>query len=268
VLLIVVTLGCSAPRHVSEREGSQDDRIHFDFDSAAAKSPTSQQTFRPEGTLHVAASVVSRGGGQVSSVDSRTGQGSAVRFPGFDDSLQAVSAALEIEEQGSGGPLSPARNDFAWGADFRVDPVSSSERSGSTDNGDNLVQRGLFGGTQYKLDVDGGHPACRVRGSTGSAGAVQVRLAAQVDSTHWYHVGCARSGSTLQLTVLQYGRAGDVIRRWSRKARSATSFGTVSWDDTRAPLTIGGKLTSDGQFVTPSSDQFNGVVDNVFYEVH
>jgi hypothetical protein len=209
--------------------------------------------------------VVSAGGGQVVGADARTGQGSAVRFPAFGDSVKSTRATIEVENQDSGDPLSPARNDFAWGADFRIDPVSSTERSGSADNGDNLVQRGLYGGTQYKLEVDGRHPTCRLSGSTGAA---LVQLTARVDSEHWYHAGCARSGSTLTLTVLEYGGADGVIRRWSQQARSATSFGTVSWDDTGTPFTIGGKLTSDGQLVTPSSDQFNGVVDNVFYAVH
>jgi hypothetical protein len=68
-----------------------------------------------------------------------------------------------VENEGATDVLEARLGDFRFGAAFRLDAVSQGSRA---DNGDNLVQRGLSGDpAQYKLQLDGRVPACRVQGA-------------------------------------------------------------------------------------------------------
>jgi len=237
--------------------------VAFSFSAPSGGTGAKQTQFPSDGTASVTTSVVSANGGQVTSVDSRAGAGSAVKLPAFDPSAGGPRAVISVVNAAGSDQMAPGSRSFSWGADFVLSADSATHASGSEDDGDNLVQRGLYGHTQMKLDADGRRPGCRLRGSTGSAGAVRVVAPMTVDAGHWYRATCSRSGSTLSITVSQFDSSGAVARTWSRSATSGAGFGSITWDRVRTPLTIGGKLTSRGHLTSGSSDQFNGRVDNV-----
>jgi hypothetical protein len=152
-------------------------------------------------------------------------------------------------------PLSPGDADFELGADFALDATNQGV---SADNGNNLVQRGFFNQVaQYKLQVDGGHVSCRVRGAAGAA-TVKSRLA--VTAGRWYSASCARVGSTVTLRV----QTKDGSTSATTSVSQAT--GSVQMASATVPLTIGGKVTASGHLVVDNSDQFNGRVDNVYFD--
>jgi hypothetical protein len=238
--------------------------VDYDFDSAAvtAASTGGGGGLTSTGSAAVDTSVVSANGGAVQLVGSRATQGGAVRFPGFDASDAGQRAVIKIVNTSGTDALAPGKRDFTWSADFRLDADSASHVTGSRDNGDNLFQRGLYKDTQFKLDVDNRRPSCRLRGSTGGPGAVRVIAPVSVSDSVWYHAVCSRVGNRLTVSVSAFDPAGDVTQSWTKSATSTVGFGTVSWARIGTPLTIGGKLSPAGKLVTPSSDQFNGDVDN------
>ncbi len=241
--------------------------VAFDFSTPSDALGAKQTRFGNDGTASVTTSVVSAGAGQVTSVASRDGAGTAVRLPAFDPSAGGPRAVISVVNASGTDQMAPGSRSFSWGADFVLAADSATHSSGSHDDGDNLVQRGLYGHTQMKLDADGRRPGCRLRGSTGPAGAVRVVAPMTVDAGHWYRATCSRSGATLSITVSQFDASGAVARTWSRSATSDAGFGSITWGQTRTPLTIGGKLTSRGHLTSGSSDQFNGRVDNVVLRI-
>ncbi len=175
-------------------------------------------------------------------------------FPAFSTSSAEPRAIVRVTpESGSSDVLAPGWRDFEFGADFRKDSISSGT---TVDNGDNLIQRGLWRDTaQYKIEVDNARPACRIKGS---AGAVVVRASISVSSSLWYQVRCARVGDTVRLTVVEYRTDGTT--RTLRYERSG-ALGNLVWPNAKTPLSVGGKLSADGA-IKYSSDQFNGLVSN------
>ena len=148
--------------------------------------------------------------------------------------------------------VSPAP-DLVFGADVQLDEGSGA---GAQDNGDNVVQRGLFADqNQLKLQVDKHVPSCTVR---------TPRLRAFVKLTHamddgWYRLSCRYDGVTLDLAATPLGGSGggpDVVS--APAAAGALSFASSTG------LSVGGKVTADGALVKTQPDQFNGVLDNVF----
>jgi hypothetical protein len=78
---------------------------------------------------------------------------------------------------GVGRPAQPGSRDFEFGAGFSLDTKSTGDHA---DNGDNLIQRGLFGDkAQYKIQVDKGKVSCRIKGS----GGAQVSIGGKVSAT-------------------------------------------------------------------------------------
>jgi len=168
----------------------------------------------------------------------------AARLPGFGQGQLVLQVDDRVVPEPGSGRLT-------FGADLRLDEVSSGSDG---DNGDNVIQRGLYGDpAQYKLQVDRRRPSCVVRGESG-----EVVVKADLElGRGWYRVGCRRAGDGVTLTVadIESERVGPP-RRW--KARGAT--GRLS---PRGPLAIGGKLTAGGALVGSDTDQFNGALDNV-----
>ena len=236
--------------------------LYFAFEPPAAASSTAEPFLGNDGDGAVDTSVVRSSGGTLTSASSRPGQGHAVRFPSFDPSQYGARALVKIVNRTTRDVLAPGRSDFAWSAAFKVDAQSAEHAGASHDNGDNLLQRGLYHGTQFKLDVDDHRPGCRLRGSTGYRGAVRVVSPVTVSANRWYRATCTRSGSKLTITLAVFAADGSATRRWSRSATSKVGFGTLTWGDIHTPVTIGGKLTSSSTLTSMSSDQFNGVVDN------
>jgi len=235
--------------------------LYYPFEPPAAASSTTQPFLGNDGDGAVDTSVVESSGGTLTSVSSRPGQGQAVRFPAFDPSEYGARAVVRIVNRTSTDVLAPGRRNFAWSAAFKIDAESAEHSRTSHDNGDNLLQRGLYYGPQFKLDVDDHRPGCRLRGSTGGSGAVRVVSAVTVSANRWYRATCTRSGNRLTIKLTLFAADGSVTRSWRRSATSKVGFGKLSWRNIDTPVTIGGKLTPSSTTST-SSDQFNGVVDN------
>lgn len=213
------------------------------------------------GRAAVETSVVTAYGGGLASVGSRATQGSAVQFPAFNPAGSGARAVIKVVNTTGADQLAPGTQDFSWSADFRLDADTESSAKGSHDNGNNLLQRGLFGDTQFKLDVDDRRPSCRLRGSTGDTGAVRVRAPMTVTADQWYNATCTRAGNTLTVAVRSFDATGNVTQQWSSSATSSAGFGSVTWAKVDTPLSIGGKLSATGK-LPGYGDQFNGAVDN------
>jgi hypothetical protein len=114
--------------------------------------------------------VAARHGGTLGEGAGRDGAGSnrAVRFPAHSAATDAPRAVVRVVPEGPDA-LDPGTGRFESGADVVLDATSESGAVGSTDNGDNLVQRGLFDDlSQYKVQLDARRPSCRVKGSAGT----------------------------------------------------------------------------------------------------
>lgn len=195
---------------------------------------------------------VSAVGASVTSVRRKPGR--ALRFPGLSDTPTA--AVVTVRPTGATDPLAPGSRDFVVGATFRLD---RSSQGSAHDNGNNLIQRGIFGGPQYKVQVDGRRPSCRV---AGSQGAVTVTASVRASPRYWYQLRCHRLGDRVTLELVTLRGGSSPRRRWSRSG----AIGSVDHDAGTA-LTIGGKVRPDGSVDADDSDQLNGRVDNAVFRL-
>lgn len=206
---------------------------------------------RNSGSAPVTVEEVTANGGQVNAVSDPSG-GRAIRLPGHESTGYAPRAVLTVTQQDNA--LSPGTASFRFGADFTLDAESQGSAS---DNGNNLLQRGLWDAPmQYKVQVDGGRPSCRVKGSRGAVDVVSPR---RVEPGTWYRVMCGRSATTVTLTVVRL--ADDATWTYSDSGPIGSLRAPAA-----QPLSIGGKVDASGRIVA-ASDQFNGRVDNAFYAV-
>ncbi|WP_153395739.1 laminin G domain-containing protein [Ornithinicoccus halotolerans] len=206
---------------------------------------------RQMGTAAIRTDVVTANGGRLRVGISRTGE-KAMDFPAFSWARQGPRAVVRVRSTGSGDPLAPRRASFTFGADFRKDGRSSGS---STDDGDNLIQRGLYGQRgQYKIQVDNARLSCRIKGT---AGAVLVKSPVSVRDDRWYRVRCSRTDSRVELVVVEHRPNGSKVH--TRTTRHGP-IGSVAWHDSNTPLSVGGKLTRRGALTWGSVDQFNGIV--------
>lgn len=204
------------------------------------------------GSLDVTTEMLTANGGTLSPAPGASG-GTSGRFPAWDGSAPAQRAVIKVTSRDQTDPLSPRTDDFELGADFRLDTKSEG---GSLDNGNNLVQLGLYGDpAQYKLQVDHGHVSCRVKGSTAQ---VLVTSTLAVAPLQWYSAKCSRSARVVTLTVHDIG--SDVTDTRSASA----AVGSVVMGP-GAPMSVGGKVSSRGKVVTGAADQLNGLLDDVYY---
>jgi hypothetical protein len=196
------------------------------------------------------------GGGQAVQVQSGNGT-SALRFPPHSAETQAPRLVLVISPAGATDLLNPQGNDFSFGADLRLNDVSSGK---GEDNGDNVLQRGLFSdATQYKLQVDKRVPSCTVK--SGAARLI-VKFDQGLDEG-WFRVRCDYEAGSLTLSVSKI--LTDRVEDLGDKTESM-SIGSLGFSAS-TPATIGGKIGSNGELVLSESDQFNGELDNVFVDV-
>lgn len=207
------------------------------------------------GSTAVTVDVARLSGGTVKAGPRRNGS-RAFDFPSFTRNSTVPRAVVRARPSGTGDPLAPRWRNFEFGADFRKDARSSGW---SLDNGDNLIQRGLWNDTaQYKLEVDNGRPGCRIKGSHGAVG---VRAPITVRSDRWYNARCARTGSEVKITVTEFGSDGPVR---TVTARRNGAIGKLAWARTQTPLAVGGKLAANGAVNRSATDQFNGLVNDPF----
>jgi hypothetical protein len=180
------------------------------------------------------------------------GKGEAARFPAYTGDGKPAASILVVRPT-SRDDLSPRAHDFSFGASFKLDQQSEGT---ADDNGNNLVQRGAFDGpAQFKAQVDAGIPSCRVLADDGE---LMVQAPKPIEPDHWYTMTCQRSKDALSLT-LRAEDGGPGAGTWEKEGTTGRlSFGDV-------PLTVGGKTDENGEPVR-SADQFNGVVDDVFFQ--
>ena len=239
--------------------------LDFDFDDLGAleeatglgsgRVPLRNDTAQP-----VTVRISTVGGGQLRAVPGRDG-GYAARFPAYNpaDPRRAVLTVSTATED----PFNPGIADFSFGADFQVDDATEQEsataekKPASGDNGNNLLQRGLFSDTsQYKLQVDHGRVSCRIAGTEGE---VVVQAPRRIEPDTWYRVSCSRVGErvTVQLDDFESDLEGtsEVGRTGSVHLASTT------------PVVMGGKADANGEAIASDSDQFNGAIDNVFLTI-
>ena len=180
--------------------------------------------------------------------------GSALVLPSYTGQRSGPFAAVRVVADGNDW-LSPGESGFSFGADVMLNPRSMGTE---VDNGDNVVQRGLFeDSAQYKIQVDKRHPSCVVRGSAGAL----VAKSKTVLGDGWYRVRCDRTGpDAITLTVTDLGAGGE-----PRVTSAEGPIGDVEMAGD-APLSVGAKVSANGDLTVSSTDQFNGEIDNVYYD--
>lgn len=204
------------------------------------------------GTGDPEASLLTENGGVVrAATDPDTGP--ALRYPAYVASEEAPTAIFSVTSADPGW-LQPGRESFSFGVDVALDTRSSGTHH---DNGDNLVQRGLFvDPTQFKLQADHHHPSCLVRGDEGMVLVVSPET---LEPDRWYRLICAREGDEVSVTVarLENGKPVD-----PRTTTDSGEIGSVTFPvDT--PVSIGGKLGPD-HLPAAATDQLNGTLARVF----
>jgi hypothetical protein len=198
----------------------------------------------------------------------RSGDRGVGAFPGYSTSGGDFAAvAITPSTTGYGDQLAPGTGDLTFGADV-VFPSLPADAT-TTDNGNNVIQRGLAGGDQYKIQVDSTgdkvfRAGCDVQdqGRTATSVINPVPLAAG----HWYRLRCSRTraGDTDQLVL------GVTDLTTGSAASSAAAKGVVlsnldypsATPQKPIPASIGAKVYNTGAISTAAADQFNGQIDN------
>ncbi|MFT4081940.1 MAG: hypothetical protein QM638_05095 [Nocardioides sp.] len=177
-------------------------------------------------------------------------------FPQYMGTGAYPRAVIMVRNAGDDDALNPGERAFTWGADFKVAAKSAGR---TEDNGDNLIQRGLYSqSSEYKAELDLDRPACVVHGDEG---LVTIRGDA-VEPGTWYHMECHRDG--YELTVTSWPLDQPALKS-SRSDYGPTGDVTPAHAD--VPLTIGGKITSNDTIYRSSTDQFNGDVASPFLRI-
>jgi hypothetical protein len=180
---------------------------------------------------------------------------SALDMPDFTTDPVYPRAALIVRNSSSAQDhLSPGDEDFWWGVDFQLDAESTAQTG--PDNGDNLLQRGLWGQTaEFKAEADLRRASCVVHGAEGTL-LVRARMDAQPGK--WYRMRCYRGSDGLTVTVREFGDAG-----WGplTSAHIGGPVGAVTFPASM-PVSIGGKIDPEGELIKSATDQFNGWIAN------
>jgi hypothetical protein len=200
--------------------------------------------------------VVRAHGGQLRATPGYDGM-PALRFPAHEPMRDAPNAMLALRSQDPDW-LQPRGDQLVFGADLALDAVSDGT---DRDNGDNVMQRGLFGApAQFKLQVDHRRPSCLVRGD---AGMVLTTSSVTLDARSWYRITCRRTDDEVEVTVsrLDDGSAVD-----TEVDRDRGEIGSVTFP-AQTFLSIGGKLGPDGGPVEDATDQFDGSLTRIHVSI-
>lgn len=164
---------------------------------------------------------------------------------------------LVMRPVSSADPLNPGSRSFDFGADIKLESRSGDNAG---DNGDNVLQRGLYGDySQFKLQVDKRVPSCTVK-----SGPTRLFVKSKVKlGNGWHRVGCSYRSGKLSLSVA--GITGTTVAA----AKVTTVAGTVKplSFGLKTPVSVGGKFGANGKIVISNPDQFNGVLDNIYLDV-
>jgi hypothetical protein len=183
----------------------------------------------------------------------------ALDMPDFTTASRYPRAALVVRNATDTDHLSPGSHDFMWGADFQLDEVSTAHPG--PDNGDNLLQRGLWGqAAEYKAEVDLRRASCAVHGAEGT---LLVRARMNTEPGKWYRMRCFRAADSLTVSVSELGVDG-----WGPEveARVNGPVGSVDYPASM-PVSIGGKIAPNGKLIQSATDQFNGWIANPVIQI-
>ncbi|HEX3931516.1 MAG TPA: hypothetical protein VHW64_12490 [Nocardioides sp.] len=197
-------------------------------------------------------------GGRATSTTGPDGTG-AWDMPEFTTQSRYPRAALVVRNAPGHDGLDPGTRDFSWGGDFQLDAVSTG--STGPDNGDNLIQRGLWGeSAEFKAEADLRRASCAVHGTDGT---LLVRAQMQALPGKWYRMRCYREGDSLTVSVRELGPVG-----WGPTTSEKVSgpVGAVTFPPDM-PISIGGKIAENGELIRSATDQFNGWITNLVVEV-
>lgn len=217
-------------------------------------------TFANTGSAAVTVDVATRNAGTLVEGPGQGGSPRSVRFPDHDPATTSPRAVIRVVGNDPGGdPLNPGTGTFSFGADVRIDALNAAP--GTQDDGNNVIQRGLFGSSQYKIQVDGARASCRIGGADG---AVLVHNDVTIEPDVWYRLLCTREGDEVTIAVTSWNAAGEATTV-SKTAVGAT--GDLTPAVPTVPLSVGGKLNDNGT-VTGATDLFNGWIDNPRLRFH
>ncbi|MGL5824468.1 MAG: hypothetical protein ACRCYU_06495 [Nocardioides sp.] len=194
-------------------------------------------------------------------------------FPPYSTSPTAFSAyVVRPSVFGSTEALAPGARKFVMGADFRLN--SGATAGGVADNGNNVVQRGLASGDQYKIQVDVSAGVPRVTCVVRDEGIVTSEPPPiSIQPELWVRARCTRivtGGGEHVLLSVTYpdGQVPDppaTIITFRPVANLDFATATAS---APIPLSVGAKVHNSGSTVVASdSDQFNGQIDNVYLKI-
>lgn len=173
------------------------------------------------------------------------GGGQAVSFPAVCPNSN-TSCPRVLMTAADDPSLNPGTADFSYGVSVRVTLAELT-----ADHGSNLLQKGLWNTSQWKVQLDdatGGKPSCVLRPVSDPAGGyVKVKSSVGVADGAWHRIACVRAGDTVTILI-------DGVARGSK-----AFTGEVS--PTGRELSIGGSGTQT------SNDQFHGDLDGVFFEM-
>jgi hypothetical protein len=250
--------------------------LEFRFDGLGWTYPTPQPVTSIEnsGSLGsgVTATVLTNGGGSILAAPgadnpllTNTLDVGAVGFPVYEPLSPSTRLAIvsitnpATITTSAADPMNPGSGPFSFGADFLIQDNTGSDAA----DGDNVFQRGLNGGTQWKLSVDHHQAVCSVKGAGKAAVKTPaISIPPKRPQVSWYRASCVRDASgNLTATVQQYDWW---VSAWQPFA--TTSVGGAGVDLSMAPQTpvsIGGKLNVNNTITMSAPDQLNGAVDNV-----
>ena len=175
-------------------------------------------------------------------------------MPAFTTEAVYPRAGLVVRNAADHDSFSPGTADFMWGADFQLDAVSTAPSG--PDNGDNLLQRGLWGqSAEFKAEADLRRASCAVHGTEGTL-VVRAKMAAEAGT--WYRMRCFRGPGGLTVTVRELGPSG-----WGPETEAHVSgpVGAVTYPPSM-PIAIGAKIAPNGELIRSATDQFNGWIAN------
>jgi hypothetical protein len=224
-------------------------------DEVSEGAPLTAEQVEASGPGDPEVALVQENGGRLKAARAEDGT-PALRFPAHaaGDSPVAILALTSQDPDW----LQPRDGGLVFGADLAVDAVSDGT---DRDNGDNVVQRGLFGApAQFKLQVDHRRPSCLVRGD---AGMVLAKSSVVLEPGAWYRVTCRRSGDEVEVAVsrLDQGAESD-----PEVDREQGDIGSVSFPS-GSVVSVGGKLGPKGGPVEDATDQYDGSLSRIHVSV-
>jgi len=178
----------------------------------------------------------------------------ALDMPDFTTDAVYPRAVLVVRNATAQDSFNPGTADFMWGADFQLDAHSVADTG--PDNGDNLLQRGLWDqSAEYKAEADLRRASCAVHGTEGT---LLVRAKMDAEPGKWYRMRCYREAEGLTVTVQELGDSG-----WGPEIQAQVSgpVGAVTYPPSM-PIAIGGKIAAGGALIHSATDQFNGWIAN------